>query len=345
MRAAVFEAPGLPLVVRDVAEPAPGPLDLVLRVRACGICGSDLHLAHEPGGLFGRPPPPGTVMGHEFIGEVVACGSDVVGWGIGERVVAMPVFACGACRACREGRPLDCRAANFIGLGGARGGFAEYLVVPNRLSHRVPDGLPDAVAALVEPMAVALHAMRLARLQPDDVVLVVGAGPVGIAITLWCRHFGVAELVISDVVAERAMRGKRLGANAWIDAARDDTQAWFRAHGGRRPDVVFDAAGGTNGTQRCIDFAAARGRIVVVAVHCQPSPIATMTAFMKELTLVFAKAYTEDEFREALEVLAKGEIDPGSMITQTVGFAGFPAAFQALSTPQGQCKILLDPVA
>ena len=283
-------------------------------------------------------------MGHEFTGEVAAVGDGVEAWRVGDRAVSMPVFACGACRACAAGRPLDCRGAGFIGLGGAPGGYAEYVAVPGSLSFRVPDAVPDAVATLVEPLAVALHAVRLGLLCRDDAVLVVGAGPVGLAIALLCRHFGAAHVLVSDLVPERAARAMALGADGWIDAGRDDVRAAMRARCGRAPSLVFDAAGGAQGVQRCIDLAGAGGRIVVVAMHAAPSPVATMSAFLKELTLVFAKAYTVLEFREALGLLASGAVDPAPMVTRTVGFADFPAAFGALATGGGG-KLLLDPTA
>src|SRR5258705_2936608 len=186
MKGAVFHGLGQPLTIEELADPKPGPGELVLRVKSCGICGSDLHAADLPPGL-----PPGTVMGHEFAGEVVEVGSDAKGlWKPGDRVCALPALGCGKCRACLAGDIILCTSLRGTGLGQVPGAYSEYVLVGAPESLRLPSGVSFREGALVEPLAVGLHAVNTARLQPGERVMVIGAGPIGLAVTAWARFFG-----------------------------------------------------------------------------------------------------------------------------------------------------------
>lgn len=342
MLAAVFDQIGQPLVLRDVAMPVAGAGELVLRVGACGICGSDLHAANHQRAAFGDTLGAGTILGHEFAGEVVEVG-DGTNWRVGDRAAGFPIFGCGSCGACKSDHPANCRAARFVGLSGAQGAYAEYVRVPAASSIRLEAHVSDAAGAMTEPLAVCLHAAKLAGNLAGESVLIIGAGPIGLLLALVCRHFGARDIVVSDIVGERAMRSLSVGATSAIDASRDDVRDGFMAAAGRRPTIVFDAAGGLHGLGRAIDLAGRSARIIAVAVHEEPSPISTMTGFAKELTIAFAKAYSIDDYRAAHRLIASGEIDPLPVVTDRIGLAELPTMFAELSHGSARGKVVIEP--
>lgn len=349
MKAAVFQSPGQPLTIESVPDPAPGERDLILRVKACGICGSDLHMSqvrHEVGGR--RPLCRGTVMGHEFCGEVVEAGAAVrERWARGQRVTALPTLSCGACAACLAGRPYRCRGNAGLGLGDASapGAYAEYVRVDAGNTLALPDAVDDAHGALVEPLAVGLHAVDRARLAPGDTVLVVGAGPIGLATALWCRHFGAKHVVVSDVEPSRLERARRLGVCGTIDARAGDVAGAFKEIANERPSVVFECVGERGTQQHAIDCAPADGRVVVVGVCMEPDEVLPIKAITKELDLLYAFCYQRKDFELTVAMLAAGRIDPAPMLSATTGFDGFPAMFEALKRDKRECKVLLRPGA
>ena len=180
MRAAVLNDDH-ELEVTDVADPSPGPSELVLEVTACGICGSDLKLRSSM--------PAGIVMGHEFCGVIVAAGADTdPAWRTGRHVTALPIFGCGTCLACVAGEPAHCVQADYVGVGGSPGAFAEYVRVDQRETVGLPESIDPVLGALVEPLAVGLHAIERAHIRSGDKVLVLGAGPVGLSVIAWAAQ-------------------------------------------------------------------------------------------------------------------------------------------------------------
>jgi len=345
MRAAVFVGPGEPLQVRQVPDPEPGSDDLILEVRACGVCGSDLHVSevHDRSGGM-APLGAGAIMGHEFAGEVVAVGAGARDdWRPGERVCALPYIAYGHCAACLAGRGHRCPQVLYGGMGRLDGAYADYVRVGRYEALRLPAGVDFRLGALVEPLAVGLHAVDRAGLSPGDAVLVVGAGPVGLAVALWCRFFGARRVVVSDLKPGRLDKAAALGATDGIDASREDVIGRFKQLAGQRPDVVFDCVGVPGSQQLAIDYAPADGRVVVVGVCMQPDTTMPVKAITKELTLAYAFMYRRQDFELGIELLDSGRIDPAAMITDTVGFDAFPDAFEALKRPSTQCKLLLQP--
>jgi len=343
MLAAVFEGVGRPLAIRRVPDPAPGSGELLLAVRSCGVCGSDIHATSHDNAAFGQTLPAGTILGHEFAGEVVAIGRDADGWSVGDRAAGFPIFSCDACDACRDGRPANCRTARFAGLSGAQGGYAEYVRIPSRTSLRIGDDTEFTAAAMIEPFAVCLHAAGLAGELSGESVLIVGAGPIGLLLALLCRRAGARHVVVGDIAGDRVNRALLLGATAAIDASKEDMKGTFRAAAGRRPGVVFDAAGGQDGVLRAMHLAGQGARIVVVAVSGRPSTVSGMTGFAKELIICFAKAYTFADYREAHRLIVSGEVELSPAITDIVGFGDFPRMFDSLCRPSGRGKVIFDP--
>ncbi|NQV58164.1 MAG: alcohol dehydrogenase catalytic domain-containing protein [Alphaproteobacteria bacterium] len=345
MRAAVFEAPGQPLVIAQVEAPRPTPTDLLVKVKSCGICGTDLHLSavtDRSGGM--APLSDGTVMGHEFCGEVVEVGSQAPGgWHEGDRICALPYIACGHCLDCLAGRGHRCASAQFNGMGELGGGYADYVRVGGAEALALPAGVDYRRGALVEPLAVGLHAVRAANLRPGDAALIVGGGPIGLAVALWCRFFGARHVVVSDLLPGRLLKAAAMGATDGIDASTENVIGRYKQIAGNRPEVVFDCVGVPGSQQLAMDYAPMNGRLVVAGVCMRPDNIMPVKAVTKELSVRYVYMYERRDFQLALEMLDTGRIDGSAMITEVVGFDAFSAAFEDLKTPSGQCKILLDP--
>ena len=275
-----------------MADPTPGAGELVVQVTACGVCGSDLHA---------RPAmPDGTIMGHEFCGEVVAVGPGAErAWREGSRVAVLPVLSCGECSWCRAGEVAHCRAARLIGLGGSPGGFAELAVVSSALAFEVPEELPDIYGALVEPFAVGLHTARAAGISTGDDVLIMGAGPVGLTTTRWAREMGARRIVVSDPAATRRRMSEDFGATAVVDPTVDELGHDF--------DVVIDCVGRPGLLDRAIDATRTKGRILVAGVCVEPDPYLPVLALLKELTIGFSVYYRPDEFEHVKGHTTLGE--------------------------------------
>ena len=342
MRAAVFQRAGAPLVIEQVAAPSPGPDDIILAVRRCGICGSDLHMAEIHGDGGGMAPlPAGAVMGHEFAGEVAEVGSAVQGFAVGERVTALPYRACGHCLACQSGRGYRCTQVRYTGLGQEGGAYAEYMRIGSHETLRLPPGVDFTRGALVEPLAVGLHAVNAARLLAGESVLVLGAGPIGLAVTLWCRYFGARHVVVSDRVPERLALAERLGASATVDATREDVMGVAKRHAGKRPEVVLECIGVPGSQQLAMDCAPMGGRIVNVGVCMAPETIRPVKALTKELQINYVFMYRRQDFELTLDLLDRERIDPSPMLTREIGFDDFPTAFESLKSDKTACKVML----
>ncbi|WP_067662348.1 zinc-binding dehydrogenase [Nocardia miyunensis] len=327
MKAAVVDdAHNLQIV--ETPDPAVGSDDLVLQVTACGICGSDLKAVHSL--------PGGTIMGHEFCGEVAAVGRNLAGeWREGQRATALPVIGCGRCAACLTGDVARCDTVDLIGVGGSAGAFAQYVRVSGREAFHVPDLPADDAAALVEPLAVGLHAVNIARLEPGARVAVIGAGPVGLAVVSWARLLGAGEIVVSDLASPRREAAGAFGATDAIDPTSQLLPGTF--------DVVFECVGIPGMIDVCVAAARTHGTVVVTGVCMEPDPFMPLVALLKELTMRFVAFYHRREFAHALDALARGQIDPAPFITDRVTLDGIGDAFAALSANSGQRKVLVRP--
>lgn len=335
MRAAV-STPNAPwLAVDELPDPTPEPGDLVLRVDACGICGSDLHMAHS------LKDSPGIVYGHEFCGTVVAMGADVTGYREGERVVGFPLSGCRSCGACTAGSPEQCRQARLVGAQ-RPGAYAEYVAVGAAESFHLPEALSNDVGALVEPLAVAHHALKCSPRDPDEPVLVLGAGPVGLAITLWAQVLGASEIVVSDPAEPRRALAASLGATV-VDPNAHDVGDAFADVTGQRPRVVVECVGRPGIMQHAVEVAARDAHITLVGACTQPETFQPIIATTKELTLRFVVYYQRSDFAETLAALTSGRLDPTPLITGRVGLDELPGRFAELMAPSPDCKVLINP--
>ncbi len=333
MRAVVSRAPG-ELVVESVPDPTPGPGQVVLRVSACGICGSDLHLHQH------RFLPPGAILGHEFCGEAMETAGTLRA---GTLLCAIPNLSCGACERCRSGLGAYCTKQTPIGLGLPNGAFAEYVAVAAHEIVRVPEGVDRELAALVEPLAVGLHAVNASRLRRGERCLVIGAGPIGLAIALWARHFGAREVIVSERAPGRRALAEKLGATGVADPQREDLPALLEQKAPGGADVVFEAVGAPGLIEESLARARFRGRVIVAGVCMGPDSLRPVQGIAKEAALQFVLAYERDDFQYTLDMLEQGRIDPAPLITDRIALGGVPGAFAALAAPQAQGKVLVCP--
>ena len=342
MRAMVLRAGNL--TVDEVERPRPGPMQVLARVRACGICGSDLHFARyadeviaagrisDPAGWSAIDVAKGVVMGHEFVAEVVEAGPDAEAWTPGTRVTSIPTLL-------DPGTP---RGTQTIGYSSQYpGAYGEYVLMSAPLLLRVPDHVPDMVAATTEPCAVGLHAVREARMRPEERALVIGAGPIGLMTLLWLKREGVRHVTVSEPAAPRRALAARLGADLVLDPGEDDLAARAAAAAGGPPPVVFECVGVEGTLAQAMDLAARRGRVVVVGVCMTEDRIRPMVGITKHLTIQFVLGYTREEVAETLDAIAAGSVDPAPLVTRTVTLDELPAAFRSLADPK-DCKVVVE---
>ena len=335
MRAAVFKGAGQPLQVEHIADPSPGERQLVVEVAYCGICGTDLHSTREGPAML----PCNSVLGHEFVGEVVALGGGLQsGWARGDRVCALPFLSCGSCAACLSGSPFECSGLACIGVN-APGGFAQYVATSECNTLRLPDQLSTPDAALVEPLAVGLHAVRAGGLRAGQRVLVTGAGPIGLAVALWARFMGASDIIVSEPTAQRRDLALSMGATAVVQPGANLAEQFADIAGGP-PDVLFECVGAPGLIQQCIEIAPRRAMLVPVGVCEQPDTILPFPALIKELSIRFAIAYSRADYETVIAMMAQGRIDASPMVTQVVSLDDMPAAYEALRAPSNQCKVL-----
>jgi 2-desacetyl-2-hydroxyethyl bacteriochlorophyllide A dehydrogenase len=284
---------------------------------------------------------PGTVLGHEFAGTVIR--SEAPGWQPGDRAAVIPFALCEACEPageCRDGLVPVCPAMRGLGFSpAAPGGYAQRVKVRASQALRLPPEVPLRDGALLEPLAVAQHAVALAGVAPGMRVLVVGAGPIGLGVAAIARLAG-AEVTVSEPAAGRRARALQVGATAVLDPGADDPAPAFRA-----ADVIIECVGIPGMLQRCIELTRPHGRITVVGVCMEEDRIRPRMAIRKELSLQFAFAYTRADFEAVLAQLAAGRLRGADFVTSVIGLDALPEVFEALRRPSDQVKVLVDPSA
>jgi (R,R)-butanediol dehydrogenase/meso-butanediol dehydrogenase/diacetyl reductase len=335
VRVAVTTRINEPLDIVDVPDPTPGPGELVLAVEACGICGSDLH-------LHGALDIPDMTLGHEFCGQVVGVGSDVEGWSEGQRAVGLSLATCGTCDACKAGLVRKCTAAQMIGVE-RQGAFAEQLTIPAHNALAIPAGFSADLGALVEPLAVARHAVERAGAVKGQHTLVLGAGPVGLAVALWLRHEGAASVTVSDPAVERREQAKGYGIDAAFDPTLGDLAEAVAAEVGAAPSVVVECVGLPGLIESGSAVAATDGRVVVVGVCFSEDTIVPLTAMSKELDISYAFYYRQQDMEATLRALHEGTLDASAMVTGHVSLDELPDRFQALKSPSTDVKVMITP--
>ena len=322
MRAAVFVSSDTPLSIQDIDQPQIEQDEMLVRVSHCGICGTDIHASRE--GPFMAPP--NTVFGHEFSGEIVEVGNALTdsGFNVGDRVTSLPFLK-----------------DQTIGLGAVTGAYAEYVKVDPASVVRIPAELDDLNGALIEPLAIGLHSVKMAQGVNEKRVLIIGAGPIGLACAIWCRFFGARDVVISEMSPARIAMANKLGFHNTVDPA-GDVVAQFAEITAGEPEVQFECVGAPGILQQCIERAPKRGLIMGIGLCDHPDNIMPLVAFSKELRIQWAVAYDKEDWDFTIQMMVNGRIDGTPMITSVVTLDELPDAFEALRSPSDQCKVLID---
>jgi threonine dehydrogenase-like Zn-dependent dehydrogenase len=358
MRAAVFRKADL--VVDRIAPPVPGPGQVLVKTLACGICGSDLHAAkHAPamvdasrraGARYTMDLSRDVVFGHEFCAEVLEHGAETQRkLKPGTRVCSVPVTVAGG----------EVRTVGYS--NDAPGGYGELMVLSEAMLLEVPNGLSTEHAALTEPMAVGWHAVAKARLEKDDLPLVIGCGPVGLAVIAALKLKGVGPIIAADFSPARRALAERMGADIVVDPARHSPyQRWTQeatpegydakaiatllGQGPQlRPGVLFECVGVPGIIQQMLEGAPLGARIVVVGVCMEHDRFEPFFAIRKQINLQFVLGYTPEEFAATLRHIAEGRIEVGPLVTGKVGLEGVREAFAELANPERHAKILVEP--
>ena len=347
MRAAVMR--DWQLRVDQLADPTPGPGQVLTKVLACGICGSDLHLlehGEESRKVMSeltrdRPPDPmqpkvfepqfDTVMGHEFCCEVVDVGAGCDNLKVGDIVVSMPVV-------------FDSSGLHPLGFSNVyNGGYAELMVLNELMGLKVPGNLTAEIAAMTEPLAVGVHAVAKSRITSSESAIVLGCGPVGLACIAELKMRGIGPVVAADFSSKRRALAELLGADVVVDPRATTADEAWRSADGVRPLVIFEAVGVPGMIEEAMRMAPRDSRIVIVGACLREDRIHPMLGIARELNLQFSFGYDPGEFAMALMAIADGKVDLTPWLTGTVGIEGVPQAFRDLAAPEAHAKIMVTP--
>jgi L-iditol 2-dehydrogenase len=333
MKVSMVTGPGQTEVV-EVPKPEIGPKDALIKMRACGVCGSDaMYIA-----IGGIPPRQGhTPLGHEPAGEVVEVGADVTGISVGDHVVVNPMAA----------------PSGIIGNGGAWGALADYLLIEQAVRGKtlevVPNHIPFEVAALNEPMAVARHGVNRTQPKPTDKVVVFGAGPIGLGATIAYKSLGVSHVVVVDLIAARLDKALKVGADAVLNPADDDIlQRLIELHGEGEAmfpgkagtDIYFDAAGAPAVIHTALAAAKKGATLGIVAVHKEQVPIELINVMTNEITIVGSMGYPDEIFEVTADIIANWE-KYAVIVSHTIPFADVEDALKTASTPGAADKVVV----
>ena len=315
---------------------APGPGEVRLDVAYCGVCGTDVHIAR--GHMDHRVSTP-QVIGHEMSGTVAELGSGVEGYAVGDNVVVRPLDARGETPA-DKGVSHICRDLKFLGID-TPGAFQSSWTVPAFTLHRLPPTVDLRLSALVEPLAVACHDVRLGEVKDGETAVVIGGGPIGLLVSLVARESG-ATVILSEVSSFRRELAAKLGLDV-IDPTETDVPARvLERTDGAAADVVFEVSGSAAGAELMTELACIRGRIVVVAIFPDPQPVRLFDFFWKELRLIGARVYEPEDYERAIDLVGSGALPLERLISTVEPLERLPHVFESLGAMAETMKILVD---
>lgn len=332
------------LEIQDVPEPEIGPEEVLIAVKACGICGSDVH---GMDGSTGRRRPP-VIMGHEASGVIARLGAGVQGWAVGDRVTFDSTVYCGRCGPCRAGDINLCDNRRVLGVScdeyRRHGAFAERVAVPQHILYRLPEGLSFQRAALVEPLSVAVHAVHRTRIRLGDTALVVGAGMIGLLVVQALRAAGCGRIVAVDLAPARLELARQLGADEALRAdAVDVAREVLQRTGGRGVDLAFEAAGLSPTVQTAVASLRKGGQLALIGNLAPKVELPLQAVVTRELTL-HGSCASRGEYGACLEMIARGTIDVDRLISAVAPLEEGPQWFARLY--QGKeplMKVVLEP--
>lgn len=343
MRAIVYEGPGK-VVVKDVAKPRVGPRDLLIRVMAAGICGSDLEMARG-----NRPDViPPRIPGHELAGDVDEVGSNVTKFQVGERVVVEPILSCGECKNCRAGRYNICKDLKFMGVH-IDGAFAQFLSIPEWRAYSIPKGFSYDEATVLEPTAVGVHVVRRAGVSPGDSVAILGAGPIALQIAQVAKATGAGYVMMTDVLDYRLELAKRLAADIVINPTREDpVQRIKQATDGEGADVVIEVVGSSKTILQTMDLVRVGGRILVAGLSVESfvtePPTFWMRQLLKEVTIETSRSYAANDWSATMKLASRGAIDCSALVTHRFRLEDASRAYEVADKKlENSMKVIFAP--
>lgn len=336
MKAAFYRGDRV-LDIGDMTPTEPGEGEVQIEIAFCGVCGTDLHI--YLGHMDQRVAKP-LVPGHETSGRVVALGAGVTEWAVGDRVTVRPLDPCHDCPACAAGHAHICANLKFLGID-SPGAMQSRWTVPAHTLHRLPDSVSLERGALIEPLAVAVHDVRLGQVQEGEFVVVQGGGPIGLLVALVAKRAG-GRVVVTELNPHRIALARKLGLEA-IDPSSEDVVRWVNDQtGGAGADVVFEVSGSAAGAALMTQLPRTRGRIVVVAIFAQPPAVDLFRFFWRELRLCGARVYEPRDFEQAIAIAATDDLPLDLLISQKVPLSRAGEVFEDLARGGDQMKVLVE---
>ena len=338
MKALVYYGPEN-MKVADIPAPSPKENEVKLKIHYVGICGSDVHGYL---GTTGRRIPP-MVMGHEFSATVAETGSKVKRYKVGDRVTALPIIACGTCPLCQAGLINACDNREFLGVMKYNGVFAEYLCIDEKLLYALPDTLNDKIAALIEPFAVAYHALGKAEIKNKN-VLIAGAGTIGLLALVIAKYLGAASTTVIDLSPDRLAAAKKFGADLVINSKDQDVGKVLEQHNLRKNiDVTVEAVGITPTAQATVNLVRNMGTVIWIGNSAQMIEINMQQIVTRELTVKGTYVYLPKDYEESIKVLGEGKINLEGFVSAVVGINEADVMFKKLAAGDTtMVKVLVD---
>jgi len=312
--------------------------EVLIKVKAVGICGTDLMIYK---GKFPRSRPP-LIPGHEFTGEVVASKNVPSNLKIGDKVVVNPLISCGRCVACKMGFSNVCSKLRLIGVD-IDGSFAEFVKASWEKVYKIPSDFPPETAALVEPAAVALHAVRISTCKVGDFVVVLGAGPIGLLVAMVARIAGASQIILTEVLKYRLELAEKLGFYV-IDSSKNNVgEKIQKMTKGKGADVVFDTAAVSQVASQLVSLIRPRGKIVIVGLYKQPPSVDLLDIIFKEGHLLGSRVYSEVDFEKAVNLITSGKLKIEPLITHRLSLEEINEGIKLLEKGKNAMKIVLSP--
>ena len=335
-RAAFYEHDKV-IRVGDVTPVAPGPGEVQVKIAYAGICGTDLHIYH---GRMDQRVAASQIMGHEVSGTIASLGAGVGGLEIGQPVTVMPLDPCGTCPACLAGHSHICLNLKFLGID-TQGGFQTYWTVPAHTILPLPATMSMQRAALVEPLAVACHDVRLGKVKNGESVVVLGGGPIGSLVSLVAQNEG-ASVLVSEINPERVRIGRALGLDVVNSREVDLIELVERRTGGAGADVVFEVTSSAGGAAMMTALPRTRGRIVIVGIFSDPAEVDLHRILWRELKMRGARVYEREDFEKAIRLAASDALPLDDIISAAYPLTGLKDALELLAGGGDVMKVLID---
>lgn len=324
------------LELREYDDPTPKRDEVLIEVRAAGICGTDIHIKHDQ--AFYTPP---VILGHEYSGKVIGIGEDVTSAAVGDRVVSPATAYCGKCHQCKTGHMNRCTASDkrILGTSNANGAFAKYLVVPDYIVHKVPKGVLLEEAALAEPFACVVHSViDKTPICPGDVVVVQGPGTMGLMAVQIAKSMGASKVIVTGVTADtwRFDIAKKIGADLTIDVQSEADPVGIVAAetDGRGADAVIEASGACVACTQALDFVKVAGHVTLLGVRGQPANIDLDPIITKELTMSGTWGTLPSSWVTTLRLMSSGKIDVSPLITHRIALSEWERGFELMESQQ-----------